>query len=583
MTSVRESSGYSSALFTLQPAITSWLPDETLFSLGARYHHIAANRRSDHTCRALFGHPRQGSSHDLPARVDEFVHRTRGVLGNADRIIHERTLLPFYLRLRSQTDARNAVAAVRSGGLGPLKARLGVLASRFGAAPTLKSCSECMAEDRKRVGVAYWHRNHQWQGACICAVHERTLDIRLGKVNLAGRFQWLLPDDLQGASIVAPREASPDGRLMARLTGCCQGFGNLAPNFHFDLEAMRATYVHRLAHLHLATESGSIHAEACAGFLADQIRPLGALRGFETLAARGASMGHDFIRLFRTPRSAPHPLRHLLLITALFASWEEFSRSYELELAKTPVDHAIQDVAPSAEKGLRQNHLKVVGVVQGLASGGSARAAALSAGVSVATAMAWAASAGKQVRRRPKKLTPELWTKAVALLRRGSAKVSVASSVGVSIETITRVLRTTPGLQEAWHHVRRERQRRGYRAAWERTARRLPTPSASTLRAMQPAAFAWLYRNDRAWLEEFAKTLANLPRSNNSRVRWDARDSELANQIQSAAIRLQESSGSLRLQLSQLCDEVPTLKGRLSRLDQLPLTRSALKIATGRR
>lgn len=569
-------------LFELRSAINEWLPDETLYSACSRYHWISARHRPDMTCSELFGHARQGSSHDFPARVDEFVRRMQGRLGCADEVVFQHTLLPFYLHLRTEIESDNAVAAVKAGGLGPLKARLGILASRFGAAHPLKSCADCMEADIGRFHVECWHRDHQWPGACICLIHRRPLQIGLGKVNSQGRFHWYLPRDLESVGIVEQQNAGPPMSLMERLTACSVGFGNLPRSFHIDPAALQETYLRRLVELDLARPSGSIRVEGCIRLLNRTLQPLSTLRGLSVLADRTATLGDDFVRLLRKPRSVAHPLRHMLVVAALFESWEAFLVAYQAQSVQAEGALEVQvmrhDEATPASSTVQRDL-----IVNAIALGQSARAAAGGAGVSVATAMAWAASSGLQPQRRPKRLKADLLPKAIALLRRGSSKDSVASAVGISIETVTRLLRTTPGLQETWHQVRRERQRRTYRIAWQRTAARLARPTSSEVRAMQPAAFAWLYRNDRAWLEEFASRLSKSPRSNNTGVRWDERDSELARRVQSCAARLAEMTGASRVRLAQLCNAIPDLKGRLSKLDLLPLTRSALRVATGRR
>lgn len=569
-------------LFEVRPAITDWLPDETLYSACSRYHLVSAHHRPDMTCSELFGHTRQGSSHDFPARVDEFVHRMHGCLGYADEVVLRHTLLPFYLHLRTAMESDNAVAAVKACGLGPLKARLGILASRFGAAHPLKSCVDCMVADLERFHVDYWHRDHQWPGACICLSHRRPLQIGLGKVNSQGRFHWYLPSDLKSVVIVEPQDAGPRMSLMERLTECCVGLGNLPRNFHMDPAALRGTYFQRLVELDLARPTGSIRVEGCIQLLNRTLQPLCTLRGLSVLADRTATLGDDFVRLLRKPRAVAHPLRHMLVVAALFESWDAFLATYAEQSGQSECALEVQVMlhgeAPRATSTVQRDL-----VVNAIVLGNSARFAAGSAGVSVATAMAWAASSGLQSQRRPKKLKADLLPKAIALLRRGSSKESVASAVSVSIETVTRLLRTTPGLQETWHQVRKERQRHTYRVAWQRTAAQLARPTASEVRSMQPAAFAWLYRHDRAWLEEFAAQLSRCPRSNNASVRWDERDSELARGVQHSAARLAEASGASRVRLAQLCDAIPELKGRLSKLDLLPLTRSALRIAIGKR
>lgn len=65
------------------------------------------------TSFALFGDPRQGTRHDFPSCIDQFVLRTNQQLGSSVDIIAARTILPFYLPFRSveiQSDAIDASA-----------------------------------------------------------------------------------------------------------------------------------------------------------------------------------------------------------------------------------------------------------------------------------------------------------------------------------------------------------------------------------------------------------------------------------------------------------------------------------------
>ncbi len=126
------------------PHVTQWLPQETLYSLASRYHHISGNILPSDTSRQLFGHWRQGSMHDMPSRIDEFVLRTEGILGDAERIVREHTLLPYYFPYRTNLESANAIAAVRRGGVGGLKGQLGILASRLGASHPLKLCVQSL-------------------------------------------------------------------------------------------------------------------------------------------------------------------------------------------------------------------------------------------------------------------------------------------------------------------------------------------------------------------------------------------------------------------------------------------------------
>lgn len=563
-----------------QPRVSEWLPDEILFSLCARHHWVSGNRRVDETCRQLFGHSRQGCSHDFPARVDYFVARTQGMFGSAEDIVLDHSLLAFYLAFRSRVDATNAVAAVCAGGLGSIKARLGILASRFGAAHPLKACRQCMKLDKAELGVSHWRRDHQWPGACTCDLHQCALDVGLAKVNASGRFGWFMPADVQFVPLVPIGVELPC--LLHRLTQCAVGVGRLERGFHFDPELLNATLLHRMHDMDLVRPGGSLRVDGLGRLLSAQLRGLSRIRGFEAVVDEDpVQLASQYSRLLRGPRGTPHPLRRLLLIAPIFESWTEFLNAYHLAHELHQPDPPATRRASVASKDPDPRKLRVI---QAMARGQTAHAAACEMGVAMATAMAWAASADIKVKRRPKRLTDQLRRVAISRLRRGTDKAVVAEAVSASVQTITLLLRTEPGLQTAWHQARLQRRHAAARTAWSRTAKRLGNPMPSQLRHMQPAVFAWLYRNDRAWLDEFARTLEAAPRTNHAAIRWDERDASLSNAVRNAALEVSaRSSAHSRVRLAQLCDAIPELKGRLSKLDRLPLTRQAIKAATSSR
>jgi hypothetical protein len=327
--------------------------------------------------------------------------------------------------------------------------------------------------------------------------------------------------------------------------------------------------------------TNSLRISDLSDLLSSRLGPLGAVRGFEgTYGDASGSVASPYLRLLRGPRGVPHPLRYVLLITALFDSFTSFLSAYRDEETR-------KDGGPAAKVALHgltaEPDPKHQALSQAINAGTSVREAAGLAGVAVATAMAWAAEAGIRTPRRPKHFTADKRSLAISRLMRGQDKARVAEATGVSIQTITLLLRTEPGLHDSWHSAIQERRRRLARSAWERTAKKLLSPTAKALRTLQPAAFAWLYRNDRAWLEEFAANLTSAPRSNNSAVRWDQRDTGLSQAVLEVANKIAERTSAHRIQLSALCDEIPELKGRLSKLDRLPLTRDAIKRATSRR
>lgn len=213
----------------------------------------------------------------------------------------------------------------------------------------------------------------------------------------------------------------------------------------------------------------------------------------------------------------------------------------------------------------------------------SATAAARATGVAVATAMAWANDAGIRVAPRAKTLKPEVRMQAVDALRRGKPKQEVAKAVGVSVTTITRLLRTEHGLREMWRQATTAGIKRKARSDWLAAARRRPGASPTEVRRFAPAAFAWLYRNDRAWLEERAKQLSPAIRTRTPRVDWDGRDEALSLEVLKASAALNQQRQGRRITLGVVCQHVPSLKALVNKLDRLPRTRVALDLVIRRR
>ena len=179
---------------TSQIGASAWLPDESLFSYVSRCHVSSGAIRDEVTCRRFFGHAYQGSSHDFPARLNHFVGATKAELGSAREIFWNRTLIPYYLATRGPLDRSRELGFARESGLGHVKARLGLLASRFGGAHPLKSCPSCESVDRETYGVAYWHLSHQYPGVWLCVKHAEPLRRSRLRAPGQGFAAWGLPE-----------------------------------------------------------------------------------------------------------------------------------------------------------------------------------------------------------------------------------------------------------------------------------------------------------------------------------------------------------------------------------------------------
>jgi len=561
--------------------VPDWIPGETLYGLCGRYHRIAGHRLASMTCQRLFGHPRAGLNHDLPGRVDEFVLRTHGQLGSADDILLERTVLAYYLRFRSSSDALSVQKRLRESGPGPMKAELGLLATRMGAAHPLRACWSCVDELKREHGIATWMLSHQLPGVWFCDKHHEPLLVAQVKVNGLQRFQWLLPDDVALCLPAAlGAKAFSDPIAMQRMRLIAEASAELlakSRGFSFDASRLASTCLFRLVDLHLASPNGRLRAQLIGREFSAFLGVLSGLPEHDALCLSPNASLDSLRRLLLPGVRLQHPLRCILATIWLFGSWKEFMKAYEagaeshcpvinMRPASTSLTTAVSDCAEHDEKSFLQlvrHH------------GFSIRSAAQRTGVSINTGLIWATRAGVEVLRRPKTLIPSTRKRVITALRDGASKQAAANLGGISVVSVTRILASDECLRIAWREVRESRQRINARSLLLGAMENTPNAGIKEIRGLVPAAYAWLYRHDKPWLDAKTSTLPRKVGGNNASLDWAARDMSFVRDIATTLRALDIASTDVPGPM-QIVRLVPGLRSKLRHLDRLPLTRAAL-------
>lgn len=550
--------------------LLEWLPGETFYSLCSRHHRFSGHVFSADTTQAFFGHRRSGCQHDLPSRLDAFVERTDGVYGDAARIARERTALRFYAPFLSPGVIQDAVASMRSPSVAHLKYRLGILTSRFGANHPLKACPSCLSESVRTQGWSAWLVEHQYPGVWMCLRHRRPLLIFELKANGVERFSWQLPSlgQLRPALKDETDAVSTAMLGLAQLTQQLIEVGERDGRFQpVDLqEAIRR----QLANQGLVTAGGNVRVKEIAGDYAAHCQRLRAAPELAALPGTAEEAAAELGRLVRPLRSGTHPIRLLALCLWLFGDAAALRR----EMVATgrggePGDESSE--APFLGDAPRRREF--LGLLN---AGASVRRASDAVGITANTGIAWAAAAGVTVAARPKVLTADARAQLVKLLRRGCERTDAAKEIGVSVATVDRLFQKEPRLHAAWRDARYAKAQHHARTAWLRATK---AGGIKLARSLEPAAYAWLYRNDRPWLDASCSALGRqtaTPR--NASVKWDVRDAELAGQVRQALTKLVNGRAE-PLRLWQVYQAVPELKAKLSSLSRLPITRQVLEQA----
>lgn len=564
------------------PVTPTWLPDETFFSLCSRIHRLSCNSLSRTTTLALFGDLRIGQAHDLPGGLDQFVARSDGAWGDVDEIVLRHTVLPYYLPFRegAQADAKAAMASRFPGGL---KYRLGLLTSRFRANHPLKACNACMAEDLAQHFTSYWRLAHQLPSVWVCPTHGLPLMVSTVKSTGVRRFHWLLPDEGEFESCADRVWAHPldrsDVTALQRLADNSLALAGLPEGTQFTPERILRAYGQQLLHLGLTKSTGAICWQQAAESYTKALAPLRSATALSALPATPDAALAEIRRFLRNPaRYNTHPIRHLAMIQWLFGSLGRFVESYH-NAVTTPVLHS----APPKPIGVDVPDRRRAEFLDLLQKSFSVTRASRTLGIDTATGMAWATEAGISVTRRSKILRPNRRAALVEALRGGMSKKEAATRFGVSVTTVTTTLRTEIDLHQTWAMAQKSIKQAQHRTAWSALMRSHPDGGVKALRLQAPSTYAWLYRNDRAWLMAEVEKLPNKVVGNHAHVPWDERDRQLASEVERVAGEIAEQTGRSAVARWQLYQRIPELKAKAGALDRLPLTQSVLNRVTRKR
>lgn len=491
--------------------------DELLYSLVSRIHIASGSTSARKTLSELFGDSNVTIQSGMPTHLNAFTQRLNAAGLDpitSDAIILRHTLTPYYwpaLRTRKQQEV-TAKLYISNGGLKPL---VGLLAWRLGAGLSLRWCPVCSHHDINRFGHTYWRRAHQLPGVTSCHEHGvilQCLPFVLGDPLRLPPLQWLSSDI-----------ASYHAQLFARWSR------------QLLLEGSRTALTSNLAKSCLLSaglrRGGRVAAERASdlvycfhnGF--EYLRPdpavsIESLRSMRWLSA-----------LYRTPRSDHHPVHYLLLFSAL--------------LRDNIAIPSLEAIEASDQKTHRYPN-----------------------------AVAEQTMSLADRRYRPKKLLDDVRSAMIQAARKGHKTSKIATDFGFSIAHVNRLIRETPGLQQAVLSVRYTRiEIQKKRQLQELLAQH--EYSRNVLRKKHLGLYTWLLRHDRAWLHQKIRPEKRRLATVNVLL-WRRRDVALLARIKTfVATELDSDQKPIRLSSTALLRN--TGATRWARvLNKLPLSRSAL-------
>lgn len=424
------------------------------------------------------------------------------------------------------------VQSLISGRASAAKISLGLLASRIGAEDLLRFCPVCARADEEVIGIATWYRVHQLPGVLICPYHAEPLIVNRCLAQRLRRQQLFLPTTIPTSNTVFAVAGSASDHEISRLLLVARLSAQLLSGGAVEIGAknLRRQYQTILLNRDLATTSFRVRQAELRREFGHYWSMLKDIPPFSNLLATCQNEGSWLQGLCRKPRSARHPLKHVLLIGFLADSIESFLRAPGPPPTVIPT-LGKRDRTP-VERQITKLHRE----------GKSVREIAGAVAMSPNTVLVMAEKLGLPTRRRPKKVNALVRFRVRCALAAGEPITKIMEAFKLSASTINRVLGGDQALQLQRTNSLQENRRVRARTRLLSEIERMPTTGFKALRSCLGADFAWLYRNDRQWLIDHLQPTVR-DGAGNSPVDWKARDCWMVRQIRLTVEEISTSAG----------------------------------------
>lgn len=541
------------------------LPDESLFSLIARYHQLSGNSDDRDTLRELFGkHTFVVTSH-LPSLIDTLVKiLPSGAQIDALAIIDRHTVFPYYRPFLTERQISLSLAAMKGDSAIGLKTMMGLIASQVGGGNFYRFCAQCAEQDDNLYGQPYWHRAHQLPAVQMCHEHGTSLyELDASWVNLHRHRLFLptMPSVVDYAKKIAVEEKQSAWMRILAISSkqvLDAGLGPISP------VRLRGIYRDMASDLGLVHSNGRLRIPDFSRWIQQQTLDLPATGAFQFVKTNDSCAPEWALGLMRKARKSTHPLKHLLLLHCLNGNWDSVVVGVHIDrkpASQTGFQTTSQPLMPSCTLSQQLRSMLVE-------NKHSLRHCAQLLGQSITTLRVEATRLEIPISTRPKILNKaKLATLRTALTSTTPLK-TLAQRFETSVVSLYRILRMHPDVacvreQLIFERERSVRRKRFSLGCQKSFSRGLPD-------------YAWLFKHDRQWLSE---TVATAPKKKTipaARIDWDKRDQAFAEAVMKHSKQLYAIHKPVWVTKASIGRSIRNLSILEKHLLKLPLTAKAL-------
>ena len=284
--------------------------DELLYSIVARYaQHTGLIGNQKAIVREVFSSSTAVAVPDLPSHLSSLVNNLQLVWPTSVKeLISSFTLAPIYLPFLSQQQASKTIRSMGSDSGGGIHTRSGIAASSIKQLGYFRYCPQCLKEQRTEFGESYWRRLHQLPALGFCRGHSCLLE-----------WSMIYFHSKEKHLFVTANESRLDAKIR-----------------HVELKDIEIAFYGRYEQLLHASQSKGLGFNRWTLFYRNLAAELGLVKKSRIchqeihrllkIAWAGTLFEDQFqssennywlTNLFRKHRKSFHPLRHLLVTTAL--------------------------------------------------------------------------------------------------------------------------------------------------------------------------------------------------------------------------------------------------------------------------
>lgn len=293
---------------SLEPSFLPTLAaDETLYSLGCRYHLLSGCGDAQLSSQRLLGHSFGGAQIDYVCGLRHLSEVSGGRIAADVGTLRRGTVLRAYWPFMS-AERRAAVVEICLGHSEERSRRsaVGLTWSGFPKVHELRSCAKCDEESRSELGFCFWHLSHQLPGVWVCTKHHELL--RFARNRGKRNDGWVQP----GSSELLMTHETPTDSCLEKLRrlACCALWISSLETAQIDALDVLVRSRWRAA--------GLISRERKAS--ADELREVSATY-FSELSSSGLAhfdqmSGIRWMRETLRDHRATHPLKWALLLSS---------------------------------------------------------------------------------------------------------------------------------------------------------------------------------------------------------------------------------------------------------------------------